>query len=89
MPPFYKVATFIYLRGLTPEYLVILKYLAGRGRDQIDLMWLLREDGLVNRLKVKSIITKQMGKHSYWALRDLDQLFLEADLLKARDQRPE
>jgi hypothetical protein len=77
------------LHVITPEYLVILKYLSGRGKDQIDLMWLLREEKLVNRKKVKSIITKQMGKHSYWAIRDLDQLFLEADLLKARDEKME
>jgi hypothetical protein len=81
-----KVNKTIGLRVVSPEFMVILKYLAGRGKDQIDLMWLLREDSLVDRTKVKAIISKQMGKHSYWALRDLDQLFLEADLLKARDQ---
>ena len=75
------------LKVVTPEYLVILKYLAGRGKDQIDLLWMLREDNLVNRNKVKDIVTDQMGKHSYWALRDLENLYLEADLLRARDQR--
>ena len=80
-----KVIKSVGVRVVSPEYMVILKYLAGRGKDQIDLMWLLREDDLVDRKKVKAIISKQMGKHSYWALRDLDQLFLEADLLKARD----
>jgi hypothetical protein len=77
------------IRVITPEYLTILKYLAGRGKDQIDLMWLLREGGLVDRNKVNSIIKKNMGKHSYWALRDMDNLYLEADLLRARDNRDE
>jgi hypothetical protein len=80
-----KIVKSVGIRVVSPEYLVILKYLAGRGKDQIDLMWLLREDDLVDRKKVKGIVSRQMGKHSYWALRDLDQLFLEADLLKARD----
>jgi hypothetical protein len=75
------------LRVVTPEYMVILKYLAGRGKDQIDLLWLLREDGLVNRETVNDIIKKYMGKHSFWALRDLENVYLEADLLKARDNR--
>ena len=77
------------VKVVTPEYMVILKYLAGRGKDQIDLLWLLREDGLVNRDKVIDIIKKNMGKHSYWAIRNLENVFLEADLLRARDNRGE
>lgn len=84
-----KVIKDIGIRVITPEYLVLLKYLAGRGKDQIDLMWMLRENDLVDRAKIVKIIKKQMGKHSYWALRDLEQLFLEADLLRARDERGE
>ena len=72
---------------ITPEHLVLLTYLAGRGKEQADLMWLLRANGPVDRKKLKAIVTKQMGKHSYWALHDLDQLFLEADQPKARDVR--
>src|ERR1044071_2432195 len=71
---------------ITAEWMVILKYLAGRGKDQIDLMWLLREEGLVDRELVKLHINTLFGRHAFWPLADMDNLFLEADLLKARDE---
>jgi len=74
---------------VTPEWMVILKYLAGRGKDQIDLMWLLREEGLVDRELVKQHINILFGRHAFWPLADMDNLFLEADVLKARDQNGE
>jgi hypothetical protein len=74
---------------ITPEWMVILKYLAGRGKDQIDLMWLLREEGLVDRELVKQHINVLFGRHAFWPLADMDNLFLEADVMKARDQNGE
>lgn len=74
---------------ITPEWMVILKYLAGRGKDQIDLMWLLREKGLVDRQLVKSNIRELFGRYAYWPLADMDNLFLEADVLRARDESAE
>lgn len=74
---------------ITPEWMVILKYLAGRGKDQIDLMWLLREEGLVDRELVKEHITVLFGRHAFWPLADMENLFLEADVMKARDQNGE
>ncbi len=71
---------------ITPEWMVILKYLAGRGKDQIDLLWLLREEGLVDRELVKSNIKQLFGRYAYWPLADMDNLFLEADVMKARDE---
>jgi hypothetical protein len=71
---------------ITPEWMVILKYLAGRGKDQIDLLWLLREEGLVDRGQVKQHLKDLFGRFAYWPLADMDSLFLEADLTKARDQ---
>jgi hypothetical protein len=71
---------------ITPEWMVILKYLAGRGKDQIDLLWLLREEGLVDRELVKQHISSLFGRHAFWPLADMDNLFLEADVMKARDQ---
>jgi hypothetical protein len=72
---------------ITPEWMVILKYLAGRGKDQIDLMWLLREEGLADRELVKQHISSLFGRYAFWPLSDMDNLFLEADVMKARDQR--
>lgn len=71
---------------ITPEWMVILKYLAGRGKDQIDLMWLLREEGLVDRELVKQHISNLFGRYAFWPLADVENLFLEADVMKARDQ---
>jgi hypothetical protein len=71
---------------ITPEWMVILKYLAGRGKDQIDLLWLLREERLVDRELVKQHISSLFGRYAFWPLADVDNLFLEADVMKARDQ---
>ncbi len=74
---------------ITTEWMVILKYLAGRGKDQIDLLWLLREEGLVDRELVRRHISGLFGRYSFWPLADMDNLFLEADVMKARDQNGE
>ena len=71
---------------VTTEWMVILKYLAGRGKDQIDLMWLLREEGLVDRELVKQHISSLFGRYAFWPLADVENLFLEADVMKARDE---
>jgi hypothetical protein len=74
---------------ITPEWMVILKYLAGRGKDQIDLLWLLRDEGLVDRALVKQHINDLFGRYAFWPLADMDNLFLEADVMKARDENGE
>jgi uncharacterized protein DUF2442 len=71
---------------ITPEWMVILKYLAGRGKDQIDLLWLLREEGLVDRELVKQHISTLFGRYAFWPQADIENLFLEADVMRARDQ---
>lgn len=74
---------------ITPEWMIILKYLAGRGKDQIDVLWILREEGLVDRELVKEHINSLFGRYAFWPLADMDNLFLEADVMKARDQNGE
>jgi len=74
---------------VTPEWLTIMKKLADRGKDQIDLLWLLRRPGLVDRKLVEQHIRTIFGKGAYWPLRDLEGVYLEADLLKAKDERDE
>lgn len=51
---------------ITPEWMVILKYIAGRFRDQQDAVFLLKRKGLVNRKSVKQLITKTAGRPA-WA----------------------
>ncbi|MBN1516929.1 hypothetical protein JXA32_10220 [Candidatus Sumerlaeota bacterium] len=72
---------------ITPEWMVLLKYLAGRGKDHMDLLWLLQEDGLVNRDQVMANIEKLMGAVAFWAKEDLKAAFKEADFMKERDKQ--
>ena len=51
---------------LTPEWLVILKYIGGRFKDQEDGVFLLSKKGLVNRKKIKEMIIK-IGSVETWA----------------------
>jgi hypothetical protein len=48
-------------RIITPEWLVILKYIAGRPKDEIDLLWLLQQPGLVKRRLVRKKIMQVVG----------------------------
>lgn len=71
---------------LTPEWLVILKYIARRGKDKIDLEWLLQQTGLVDREQVKQYIIEVMGeKAAVFPLAELEEIFQRADLNKLRD----
>ncbi len=52
---------------ITPEWMIILKYIAGRFKDQQDTVFLLKQKGLVNRKLLKQKITETAGGE-YWAL---------------------
>lgn len=63
---------------LTPEWLVILKFIAGRFKDHEDAVFLLSQKGLVNRAQIKRKIVNLYGlaawslaKHGYQRLFDL------------------
>ena len=51
---------------LSPEWLVILKYIAGRFKDQEDGVFLLKQKDLVDRNKVKQMIL-EIGGNETWA----------------------
>lgn len=46
---------------LSPEWLVILKYIAGRPKDEIDMLWLLQQPNLVNRKLVRKKFLQVAG----------------------------
>jgi hypothetical protein len=52
---------------ISPEWLVILKYIAGRFKDQEDALFLLSRKNLVNRQTIKNLITKISGSEG-WVL---------------------
>ena len=74
---------------LSPEWLVILKYMAGRAKDQLDLLWLLRQPDLVDRELVKQHLQSAMGEAAYFPIRELERVFLEADKMRLRDEADE
>ncbi len=50
---------------LTPEWLVILKFIAGRFKDQEDAVYLLREKDLVDRRKIRELVIKVFGENAW------------------------
>ncbi|MBA2336042.1 MAG: hypothetical protein H0V90_14045 [Blastocatellia bacterium] len=46
---------------VTAEWLIILKYIAGRFKDQQDAVFLLKQKGLVNRKLIRKKITDTLG----------------------------
>ncbi|CAN5727889.1 hypothetical protein BH24ACI1_BH24ACI1_24990 [soil metagenome] len=52
---------------ITPEWLVILKYIAGRFKDQQDAVYLLKQKNLVNRRSIRRKIIETVGDE-FWAL---------------------
>ena len=55
------------IKLISPEWLVILKMFAGRQKDYDDAVFLLRESDLVNRPKVKEIISRVGGEDAWLA----------------------
>jgi hypothetical protein len=77
-------------RIITPEWMVILKFLAGRGKDILDLLWLLKEPGLVDRGKVARLLEQVMGKTgAEVALRGLENFYVQAEVMRAGDEKGE
>lgn len=52
---------------IAPEWLVILKYIAGRTKDQEDSLFLLRRSNTVDRIKIKESVLK-IGGAETWAV---------------------
>jgi len=77
-------------RIVTPEWMTVLKYLAGRGKDQMDLLWLLQQPGLVDRGKVSQLLEGATDKTAAEiALRGLEPFFVQADVMRAGDENGE
>lgn len=69
---------------LIPEWLVILKYIAGRFKDQEDGIFLLRKKGLVDRQKIKQMIIEIGGNETWAAFKSgLERWYESADGRKA------
>lgn len=74
-------------RIITPEWLAILKYLARRSKDILDLLWLLREPGLVDRNKVRQLLEQILGKlGAESALPGLEAYYVQAEIMRSGDE---
>ena len=47
---------------VTPEWLVILKMFAQRGKDYLDMLWLLRADGLADRTLIVALLQQHLPR---------------------------
>lgn len=73
------------IKIVTPEWLTVMKYIAGRPKDEIDLIWLLQQPNLVNRKKLGENLTKLLGEAAAQAyILGLRRFYDLADLSKAR-----
>jgi hypothetical protein len=75
------------IRVISPEWLVVLKHLAGRPKDKLDQIWLLQESGLVDRETVKSNIKRVLGEYASFLINDIQSDFDYADVLSLRGER--
>jgi len=74
-------------RVVAPEWMVILKFLARRSKDILDLLWMLRAPGLVNRDRVTKLLEQVMGKTgAQVALAGLEQYYVQAEIMRAGDE---
>ncbi len=72
---------------ISPEWMAILKYFAGRAKDKLDLVWLLQQDGLVNRKLIHRNLVKAIGKQSaFFVYEEIKSEFDYADFLKLREK---
>jgi len=75
---------------LTPEWLVILKFIAGRFKDQEDAIFLLSRKGLVDRRSIKEKIIKHVGREAWGLARHGYQRWYEiADGRSREEERNE
>lgn len=71
-------------RVISPEWLVVLKFLAGSSEDRFDLLVLLSKPRLVNREKITQLIEQVDGKlTAHMASIGLKPIYLQADMIRA------
>lgn len=75
------------LRIILPEWMVILKFLARRSKDILDLLWMLREPGLVDRGRVLKLLEGVMGEAgAQAALRGLEPYYIQSEVMRGGDE---
>lgn len=76
-----------HLTIVSPEWLVVMKQFSARAKDKIDLIWLLQEEGIVERDKLGADLSAAIGKDAaFYVLADLQSEYDYADFLKMRER---
>jgi hypothetical protein len=71
---------------ITPEWMIVLKYIAKRSKDRLDMMWLLQQPGLVDRERVLKIFEQMLGtRAALFPIREMEEMFAQADIAALRD----
>ncbi len=71
---------------ISTEWLVVMKHFAARAKDKLDLIWLLQQDGLVDRKLIEKNLIKAVGKKStFFIYKELQSEFDYADFLLHRE----
>jgi hypothetical protein len=70
---------------LSPEYLAVAKFAAGRPKDEDDLVWLLQQPDLVDRVKALDIAERLVG--GKFARDSLKSFIDEADWRAERERK--
>ncbi len=74
------------LKIISAEWLVVMKHFAARAKDKLDVIWLLQQDGLVDRKLIEKNLVKALGKKSaFFVFKELKSDFDYADFLKLRE----
>lgn len=74
---------------LTPEWLVILKFIAGRFKDQEDAVFLLSRKGLVDRRLIKEKIINHISREAWGLARHGYERWYEMADGRSRDEERE
>lgn len=72
---------------ITPEYLAAMKMAAGRPKDEGDLLWLLKQDGLLDRPKTLEIVGRLVG--GQFAQEAMQSFIDQADWELEREKKAE
>lgn len=78
------VAKSLGVRVATPEHLVAMKMVSGRGKDTEDLKFLLATEGLVDSRKARKIILRHLGPY---AVQEFERVVEEVAWEKATGRR--
>ena len=79
--------TDIGIKIISPEWLAIMKHFASRAKDKLDLIWLLQQNGLVDRKLIEENLVMALGKKSaFFVYKELQSDFDYADFLKTREK---